>query len=73
MIGRIVPKPELNTLQAADTSPVVLACSAMRAAVFFPAFYIVCDVGNPFVPGAFNFDADDPVEATIQVALDPAH
>ena len=59
--------------QDAETSPVVLACSAMRAAVFFLAFSIVCDVGNPFVPGAFNFDADDSVEATIEVAFDPAH
>lgn len=38
----------------------------MRAAVLFLAFYILFDLGNPFVPGAFNFDPDASIEAAAQ-------
>jgi hypothetical protein len=45
----------------------MLEYRVMRAAVLFLAFYIVFDIANPFVPGAFNFDPDTSIEATAEV------
>jgi hypothetical protein len=38
----------------------------MRAVILFLAFYILFDLANPFVPGAFNFDPDASIEAAAE-------
>ena len=37
----------------------------MRVAALLIALYVILDVAAPFVPGAFDFDPDDSVEALV--------
>lgn len=43
----------------------------LRGLILLVAIYVTLDLANPFMPGAFEFDADRSVEATRRQPADP--